>query len=80
MRVLAVQWEELWNDNPKQLEDYQYVKERAPKHKKATHAEKWNVEFAPYTMVKDYHRIEKEFWQDSKRCSGAQVVASCLRH
>lgn len=58
-RVLSSNWDQIWTVHFDEL--CEKVKEREPEHKKLTHQEKWNGEFAPHTVVKWCDETESSF-------------------
>ena len=57
---LAIQWDDLWTNHLNLI--HKIVKQRTPKIKKQTYAEKVTSEFQPYLFVDRYPDIEKELW------------------
>ena len=76
-RVTSQTWEQIWQMCFDDL--FQHVKERAPMIKKQTYQEKVNGEFASYTIVENYDRIEEAFWNESIAPS-RRSVCTALRH
>ena len=77
-KVNGLGWEMIWTATCKKL--HRHVKDRAPLLKKLNYAEKVDSEFAAYTIVERYEEIEKEFWDDSVKCTSRRSILTTLRH
>jgi hypothetical protein len=76
-KVCAASWEDIWPLCLKNLENL--VKGRRAANNKKNHVEKLDHEFAPYTIVEEYPKIEAAMWERGNGTSRRSTYA-WLRH
>jgi hypothetical protein len=76
-KVCSSSWEDIWPLCLKNLENL--VKGRRAANNKKNYVEKLDHEFAPYTIVEEYPKIEAEMWERGNSTSRRSTYA-WLRH
>ena len=74
--VTSLTWDQIWTLKCENLQ--QLVKTRTPANKKKNYHEKVDYEFAPYTVVEDFPKIETETWVSGY--GSVRSASAWLRH
>jgi hypothetical protein len=74
----SLNFDAIWQQSLDELGNY--VKARGPKQRKATFQEKYDTEFANYTMVEHYSAIEAQLWQLCRDSNSDKISFANLRN